>query len=149
MASPEPSPRFLLVDGHSIIHAWEELKKLHLTGSKRYLAREMLLAKMRLLQDMSGESVVVVFDGTQSRLTEEREEGGIQIFYADAGRTADSIIERLAAKYAGTYPLRICTADGMIWETVTALGATWISPKDLRFELERSEKDMRKRLKRS
>ena len=147
MPLPPPPQRFLLVDGHSIIYAWEELKKLHLTGNKRYLAREALLAKMRLLQDMSGESVVVVFDGNQAKMTDEREAGGIQIFYADAGHTADSIIERLAAKYAGTYSLRICTADGMIWETVTALGAAWISPKDLRTELERSEKEMRKRLK--
>ena len=42
--------------------------------------------------------VVVVFDGTQSRMTNERENDGIQIFYADAGHTADSVIERLAAK---------------------------------------------------
>ena len=55
---------------------------------------------MRLLQDMTGQRVVVVFDGTGRRLTEEREDGGIQVFYADAGQTADSVIERLAAKYA-------------------------------------------------
>ena len=136
-----PPPRVLIVDGHSIIHAWAELKKLHSRGEKRYLAREALLRSMRLLQDMSGQSVVVVFDGNQAKITDEREKGGIQIFYADAGRTADSVIERLAAKYAATYTLRICTADGMIWETITALGASWLSPDDLKYELDRAESE--------
>ena len=95
---------------------------------------------------MTGERVVVVFDGTQSRLTDEREDGGVQIFYADAGHTADSVIERLAAKYAGTYALRVCTADRMIWEGVRASGALWISPDTLKDELARAVQDLRKRI---
>ena len=80
-------------------------------------------------------------------MTEEREDGGVQIFYADAGHTADAYIEQLAAKYAQTYPLRVCTADRMIWEGIRASGAFWISPDELRHELERAEKDMRKRIR--
>ena len=140
-------PRYLLVDGHSIIHAWPELRRLHLNGAKRYLAREELLKKMRLLQDMSETRVVVVFDGPMATLTEEREQDGIQIFYADSGHTADSVIERLAAKYAKLVLLRIVSADRMIWETVRAFGADWMSPDDLRFEVERSEAEMKTRLK--
>lgn len=143
MASPT---RFLLVDGHSVIHAWDELRKLHSRGASRYLAREELLKKMRLLQDMSGQRVVVVFDGTSSQITDEREDGGIQIIYADAGHTADAIIERLAAKYARQFELRVCTADRMIWETVRALEAHWISPDDLRHELESAERSLNDRL---
>ena len=108
MISP---PRFLIVDGHSIIHAWDDLRKLHQRASSRYLAREELLKRMRLLQDMTAQRVVVVFDGTGSKLTEEREDGGIQVFYADAGQTADSVIERLAARTAKQCELRVCTAD--------------------------------------
>ncbi len=137
------SPSFLLIDGHSIIHAWDDLRKLHLRAASRYLAREELLKRMRLLQDMSDQRVVVVFDGTGSHLTDERENNGIQVFYADAGQTADSVIERLAAKYARQFHLRVCTADRMIWETVRAFEAHWISPDDLRFEYEKAEGDMR------
>src|SRR4051794_22855838 len=101
--------RYLLVDGHSVIHSWDDLRKLHAAGDKRYLAREELLKRMRLLQDMSRQRVVVVFDGTLSQLTDQREDGGIQVLYAEAGRTADSIIERLAAKYAKQVEIRVCT----------------------------------------
>lgn len=142
------SPRFLIIDGHSIIHAWDELRKLHVQrGDLRFRAREELLKRMRTLQDLTGERLVVVFDGTQSRLTDEREDGGVQVFYADAGHTADSVIERLAAKYADQFAIRVCTADRMIWEGVRASGAHWISPDDLQDELQRAEKDMRSRLK--
>jgi uncharacterized protein len=141
------SPRFLIVDGHSIIHAWDDLRKLHSRATSRYLAREELLKRMRLLQDMTAQRVVVVFDGTGSRLTEERETDGLQVFYADAGQTADSVIERLAAKYGRRFQLRVCTADRMIWETVRAFEAHWISPDDLRFEFEKAESEMRGRIK--
>jgi predicted RNA-binding protein with PIN domain len=143
-----PPPRFLIIDGHSIIHAWDELRTLHLRSPSRYLAREHLLKRMRTLQDMSGQRVVVVFDGTGAKITDEREEGGVQIFYADAGHTADSVIERLAAKYARQFPIRVCTADRMIWETVRAFEAHWLSPDDLRYEVERAEKELRERIKR-
>ena len=85
-----PAPlRYLLVDGHSIIHAWDELRKLHARGASRHLAREELLKRMRTLQDMTGQRVVVVFDGTGAKLTDEREPDGLQIVYADAAHTAE------------------------------------------------------------
>lgn len=139
--------RFILVDGHSVIHAWDDLRKLHMRSEKRHLAREELLKRMRLLQDMSGERVVVIFDGTSTKITDEREDDGIQIFYADTSHTADSIIERLVAKYGELHPIRVVTADRMIWETVRAFGAHWMSPDDLSFELDKAERELRGRLK--
>ena len=139
--------RYLLIDGHSIIHAWDDLRKLHSRAPSRYLAREELLKRMRLLQDMTVQRVVVVFDGTGSRLTEEREDGGIQVIYADAGQSADSVIERLAARYARQFEIRVCTADRMIWETVRAFEAHWMSPDDLRFEWDKAECDLRGKIK--
>lgn len=138
--------RFLLIDGHSIIHEWDELRRLHLRGEKRYLAREELLKRMRTLQDMSGDRVVVVFDGKGAKITEERETGGVQIFYADASHTADAVIERLAAKYASQFTVRVCTADRMIWDGIRASGAEWISPDMLRHEVERAEGALRGRI---
>ena len=102
---------------------------------------------MRTLQDMSEQRVVVVFDGTGAKITEEREDSGVQVFYADSGHTADSVIERLAAKYAKQFTIRVCTADRMIWETVRAFEAHWMSPDDLRFELEKAETELRGKLK--
>ena len=140
-------PSFLIVDGHSVIHAWEDLRKLHRAGAKRYLAREALLKRMRVYQDMTGTRVVVVFDGVGERITDEREAQGIQIFYADSSHTADGIIERLAALYAKTFVLKVVTADGMERDTVEAFGATCISPMELGYDLERVESDMQTRIK--
>ena len=53
--------RYLIVDGHSIIFGWPELRKLHARRSS--LAREALLKQLRDYQDWTGVHVVVVFDG--------------------------------------------------------------------------------------
>ncbi len=139
---------YLIIDGHSVIHAWEDLRKLHLVSQRRRLAREELLKRMRLLQDMTGERVVVVFDGTASRTSEEREAGGVQVFYADSAKTADTVVERLAAKYAVKHRIRVVSADGMVRDSTTASGAEWLSPEMLRDLCEGAEKEMRARMKR-
>jgi predicted RNA-binding protein with PIN domain len=123
--------KYLIVDGHSVIHAWPDLLRLHRAVSKRHLARLGLLKRLRLLQDMSGERVVVVFDGTGSRTSEERENEGLQIFYADAKATADTVVERLAIKYAALHPLTVVSADGMVRNSALASGAEWMSPEGL------------------
>jgi predicted RNA-binding protein with PIN domain len=141
--SETPAQDFLIVDGHSVMHAWPELKQHQRVASRRAMARDSLLQRMRTLQDMSGCRVVVVFDGTQSRTTEEREKQGLQVFYADSASTADTVIERLVAKYAKQHSLKVISADGMVRETVTAFGADWASPEGLRELCERAELEMR------
>ena len=138
--------RFLLVDGHSIINAWPELRVLHRQAARRHTARDLLLRHMRHYQDMTGERVIVVFDGPQSRTTEEREPQGLQIFYADSGTTADTIIERLVARYSQEHTMTAATADGMIHETVTAFGAHWVSPESLKRMCDDAEGEMRRRI---
>jgi len=111
------------------------------------MAKDRLLQRLRHYQDMSGERVVVVFDGTTSRITEEREPEGLQVFYADAGTTADTIIERLVAQHAKLHDLRAATGDGMIRETVDAFGGSWMSADTLLLLVEQAEGEMRKRIK--
>lgn len=137
---------YLIVDGHSIIHAWPELRRLHRLSAKRHLAREELLKRMRHLQDLGGERVIVVFDGAGARVSEEREPGGLQVFFADAATTADTVIERLATKYAARHRIRVATADNMVRETIHAAGADWLSPDMLKDLCDRTEQDMRKRI---
>lgn len=90
--------------------------------------------------------IVVVFDGAKQGTNEEREPEGLQIIYADPGTTADTIIERLVAKYIAERPMRVASADGMVRETVLALGADWISTDMLRTLCEDAESDMRRRI---
>jgi len=122
--------RYLLVDGHSVIFAWPELCKLH--QRRRSLARDALVKRLRDYQDWTGIHVVAVFDGTGDRISETSGPGELHVIYSKRGQTADSIIERLAGKYAGRFDLTVVTADALERETVHASGANWISPETLR-----------------
>ncbi|MCX6856845.1 MAG: NYN domain-containing protein [Verrucomicrobia bacterium] len=142
-----PGPlSYLLVDGHSVLHAWPELKRHQVVASKRHLARTELLKRLRDYQDSSGTQVVVVFDGTQAQMSEEREKDGLQIIYADTGNSADHIVEKLAAKYAKTNPMRVVSADGMVGETVMAFGADWLSPEMLKTMCQGADKEIQSQI---
>ena len=126
----QPHPRYLIVDGHSMIFAWPELRKLHARRSS--LAREALIKKLRNYQDWTGVRVVVVFDGKGKKIEASSETGDVQIFYSRSGQSADAIVERLASKYAKHFSLTVATSDSMEAETVQACGAEPISPEALR-----------------
>ena len=90
------------------------------------------MRQLRDFQDWTGIRVVVVFDGRGQSISHEAEPGEIQIFYSRAGQTADSIIERLASKYAERFHLLVATGDYLEQETASASGAETISPEGLR-----------------
>jgi predicted RNA-binding protein with PIN domain len=122
--------RYLIVDGHSIIFAWPDLRALHERRSS--LAREALIKQLRHYQDWTGVHVAAVFDGRGPNVSEASDPGEIQIFYSRAGQTADAVIERLAARYAKDWDLTVATSDSMERQTVMACGADCISPEGLR-----------------
>lgn len=122
--------RYLIVDGHSVIFAWPELRKLHARRSS--LAREALLKQLRDYQDWTGVHVVAVFDGKGSKMEAISDREEVQVFYSRSGQSADSIIERLASKYSKRFDLMVATSDSMEAETVHACGAECISPDGLR-----------------
>ena len=122
--------RYLIVDGHSVIFTWPELRKLHARRSS--LAREALVKQLRDYQDWTGVHVVVVFDGKGKKVEATSEPADVQIFYSRSGQSADAIIERLASKYAKRCELMVATSDLMEAETVHACGAESISPDRLR-----------------
>src|SRR5215467_12876888 len=101
----QPRARYLIVDGHSIIFAWPELRKLHARRSS--LAREALIKQLRDYQDWTGVRVVIVFDGKGRKTSATSEPGDVQVFYSRSGQAADSVVERLACKYAKRFDLRV------------------------------------------
>src|SRR4051795_6286294 len=126
----QPRARYLIVDGHSVIFAWPELRKLHARRSS--LAREALIKQLRDYQDWTGVRVVVVFDGKGTKVEAVSEPEDVQVFYSRSGQSADAIIERLASKYAKQFELLVATSDSLEAETVLACGAEWISAEGLR-----------------
>ena len=122
--------RYLIVDGHSIIFAWPELRKLQ--GRRSALAREALLKQLRHYQDWTDVRVVIVFDGKDKKIDASSEPGEVQIFYSRTGQSADAIIERLASKYASRFNVTVATGDYLEQQTASACGAESISAVALR-----------------
>ena len=122
--------RYLIVDGHSVIFAWPELRRLH--DRRSSLAREELARQLRDYQDWTGVHVVVVFDGRGARVSATADPHDVQIFYSKGGQTADAIVERLASKYASRFRIIVATSDNLERETAAACGAECISPETLR-----------------
>jgi hypothetical protein len=137
--------RYLIVDGHSVIFAWPELRRLH--QRRTALARASLIKRLTEYQDASGVRAVVVFDGKGAETSEETAPGGIQVFYSAARQTADSIVERLAATYSGKHEITVVTSDHLEQQTAISFGAMAISAESLRAYLEEAEVDLARRLK--
>jgi uncharacterized protein len=125
---------YLIVDGHSVIFAWPELRKLH--KRRTSLARDALTKRLRDYQDWTGTRVAVVFDGKGEATSVLSVPGEIQVFYSRAGQTADSVIERLASKYGSRFRLLVATSDVLEQETASACGAECISAEALRWLLD-------------
>lgn len=138
--------RILIVDGHSVIHQWPELRALH--ARRMALAREALVRTLTEYQDVSDVQVVVVFDGKGHRTSDASEAGGIQIFYSGDAKTADDVIERLAARYAPTNDLTVATSDLAEQQTVIAFGGNCVSAPGLRELIERTRRDFSRDSKR-
>lgn len=137
--------RYLIVDGHSVIFAWPELRTLH--ARRTASARAALVKLLTAYQDASGVRVVAVFDGRSVATNEATEPGGIQIFYSGAGQTADDIVERLVAKYAGQHEITVATNDHLEQQTATSFGALVVSADGLRPWLDEASADLGRRLK--
>ena len=137
--------RYLVVDAHSVIFAWPDLRALH--ARRMILAREALVARLTGYQDASGIRVVAVFDGKGAKLSDESTAGGIQIFYSAAGQSADMIVERLAATYAGHHEVTVVTNDHLEQQTAITFGALAISAEEFRGRMEEAGREMAERVK--
>ncbi|BCX50248.1 RNA-binding protein [Haloferula helveola] len=116
--------RLLVVDGHSAVFAIDELRELH-HGPRRHMARLELVRRLRDLGDRSGWKVVVVFDGRRTeRNFEGGTEDGILVVYSKGTETADTVVERIAARFAEKGDeVRVASNDRMVLTTALAFGA--------------------------
>ncbi|MEO7932736.1 MAG: NYN domain-containing protein [Chthoniobacterales bacterium] len=137
--------RYLIVDGHSVIFGWPYLRAKH--DRNTAVAREELVRLLRDYQDTSSVNVVLVFDGQGSEVSQENDPGGIQIFYSRANQTADSIIERLVAKYGSRYQMTIATSDRAIQQTAISFEGGFITVDELQTLLDDTAAQFARELK--
>ena len=130
------SAHYLVVDGHSVIFAWPDLRKLH--DQNRAAARKALADRLQHLHDTSAWRITLVLDGKLGTAVpiNKRKPTDMVISYATADQTADSIIERLVAASGVAAEIVVVTADEAEKLTVESLGAATTSPSWLRREIE-------------
>jgi hypothetical protein len=125
----------LVVDGHSVIFAWKELRELHARAPRQ--ARELLAGRLQQMHDTGAWSVIVVFDGRfgsrRSRI--ESSSGEMVIAYSPPDCTADSMIEAFIAQRADRERVTAVTADQAERRSIEAMGAWCSSPEWLASEL--------------
>jgi predicted RNA-binding protein with PIN domain len=117
--------RYLLVDAHSVIFAWPEVLRIH--QRRQEAGRDELVRRLELFHDASEYRVVAVFDGAGPSTSSVAAPESIQIFYSSGKKTADSVIERLCAKYGSEHDLTVVTNDLMERQTATTFGALTVS----------------------
>jgi predicted RNA-binding protein with PIN domain len=135
----------LLVDGHNVIFAWQDLKTAH--QQRPAQARQELCRLLTAYQDISQVRVVVVFDGGHADPNPEAEPGapGVQVFYASSQGSADAIIERLATRYSGQYAITAASDDVAVQHAVAAADGCWISTSSLRRQVEAAIGEFRRK----
>jgi predicted RNA-binding protein with PIN domain len=138
--------KILLVDGHSMIFDWPDLAAMHARNTAA--AREELVKRLTGLQDNTEWTVAVVFDGKGVKASSDGTPHGIAVFYSKSGQTADSIIERLAAKYAKDHEVTVATNDRLERTTAEAFGSNTISGMQLRAEIESAIDSVRDTIRR-
>ena len=130
--APDAAPRYLLVDGHSVIHSWPELRSLHTRQPTQ--ARRNLIRDLSALHDSGRWRVTLVFDGKGGG-REEGPKDSLAVLYAPAEATADSIIEKIVQAHAGKGEIGVVTADHAEITAVESFGAFGFSPEWLQDEL--------------
>lgn len=130
-------PRYLLVDGHSVIFAWDELRQMH--SKQQRMAREWLAKRLQHFQDTTDWLVTLVFDGRGGRLSSEVF-GNTRVIYSASGCTADAVIEQLVGRVQERETVTVVSADQRELEVIEGLGAQGMSPECLRVLMEEAER---------
>src|SRR5438045_2084195 len=117
----------ILVDGYSLLHAWEDVAP----GKPRFsaAAREELIMRLTRYHDACGTPITVVFDGASSLETFSPfpSTPEVEIVYSRPGQTADQLIERVTHRLRPYGDVLVVTDDFAERDTVVSAGGTFSS----------------------
>ena len=131
----------LVIDGYNVIFGWNELKELF--QSNMDAARFQLLDTVSNYQGYTGNRVVIVFDAYRTGISPERLQKyqNLEVVFTKADETADAYIERLVHDQSDRYHFTVATSDGLEQLTVMGMGASRMSVRLFREELERVSRE--------
>jgi predicted RNA-binding protein with PIN domain len=134
---------FLLVDGYNIIFAWPELRKI--SQDSLDAARVRLADILCNYQGFRKNEIILVFDGYKSKgnVGSVIHYHNIDIVYTKEAQTADQFIEAVSSQMARDYQIRVATSDGLEQMIILAQGASRMSARELKKEIDLANKDIK------
>ncbi|SFR54672.1 NYN domain-containing protein [Anaeromicropila populeti] len=134
---------YLLVDGYNIIFSWPELHELAMENMEA--ARYTLADRLCNFQGFKKNEVILVFDGHKSKgnIGSILHYNNIDIVFTKEAETADQFIEMVTQQIGNKYSIRVATSDATEQIIILGRGATRLSARELKNELEMSEEAIR------
>lgn len=112
----------LIIDGYSLLHRDPEIKPL--LDKNPTLARQLLIRKVQHVTDHHWACpITIVFDGKDPSGASEYAEPPMEVIFAPAHLSADTVIERLVFAHQDPGSLLVVTSDRLIRQAVEAAGA--------------------------
>ncbi|EGT5475249.1 TPA: NYN domain-containing protein [Clostridioides difficile] len=136
---------YLIIDGYNIINAWDNLKEL----AKEDLedSREKLIDDIIEFSEFMGYKTIIVFDAYNVKNSREKVEKRkhITIVYTREHQTADSYIEKFITSLSKYDDVKVATNDYAEQQMILGKGATRMSARELKLELDRSKNKMKEK----
>ncbi len=138
----EKLEEYLLVDGYNIIFSWDELNELSKTDLQA--ARQTLMDKLCNYKGFRQMTLILVFDAYKVEGGVEKAEmyKNIHVIYTKEAETADRYIERTAVSLAKKHRVTVATSDATEQVIIWGAGASRMSARELKEEIERTEKEI-------
>lgn len=136
-------PEYLLVDGYNIIYAWDELAAL--AKDNLAAARSRLSDILCNYQGFRQCEVILVFDAykVQGGTGSVEKLHNISVVYTKEAETADMYIEKVTHTLGRQHRVRVATSDGMEQIIILGHGATRVSARAFRAEIEAADAAIR------
>jgi predicted RNA-binding protein with PIN domain len=134
----------LFVDGYNVIGAWSELREAK--SNELEVARDLLIDMLAEYHVYTGRDIYIVFDAHQvSGNSKTYTIKGIHVIYTKQEETADEWIERMVrVTEKHTSRIYVATSDVVERQVTFGDGALRISTSELKKELERAKRRIRK-----
>ena len=137
----EPKTEYLLVDGYNIIFAWPDLQALARNSLED--ARKSLVDILSNYHGFHPCELILVFDAyrVHGGIGSQEEIQGIHLVYTKEAETADNYIEKTIRQIVRkkNSEIRVATSDALEQVIILGGGASRVSAREFRTEVEQAE----------
>lgn len=139
--------KYLFVDGYNILNHIQKLKEISVQDLE--LARELLMDMLAEHSTITGEYIILVFDGYKVKKSPGStfHRKGIDVVFTKEFETADAYIEHELDKIGRLHTVRVATSDNMEQQLILSRGGTRLSARELENEILEGKKKIKRKTK--